>query len=287
MWHTRRKSRGHAGDMDERGAEKLPHRRAMQAGRPADVFALGIVLWELLTLKKPYSNLNIHRVGVLTMLQRPGKGSQPGGPCRHANLLAACRLVLAVLHRSSHPISLPASSPQVALHVLEGGRPAVPSVEDLPGGAEAHPGLEAYVGLMQRCWQQDPKARPTIDEVVPQLRALLEAAQRAVRRPGSEPPASSAGTASPPATSSGSGGQPLSLPGGSKDSSGSRACRLCGETLGAAHLRPLVPCGHSPACAACSVQLLDSADAFCPECRAPVTGFVQRKCADSAAEDAA
>ena len=172
---------------------------------------------------------------------------------------------------------------QVALHVLEGGRPPVLSAADLPGGAAAHPGLEAYVDLMQSCWQQDPKARPTLGEVVPQLRALLlGASKQTARGPSSEQPASSAGTASPPAGASTSGGHPPSPP------SGSRACRLCGETLAAGQLRPLAPCGHSPACAACSVHLLDSANAACPECRSPVAGIahMHSQHADSARVDA-
>ena len=72
---------------------------AKQAGRPADVFALGIVLWELLTLRKPYSELNIHRVGAGShtrngsIVSRPRllvDGSNGTLPQKPLGLLPAC-----------------------------------------------------------------------------------------------------------------------------------------------------------------------------------------------------
>ena len=56
----------------------------------------------------------------------------------------------------------------------EGERPALPAdAAALPGGT--FPGLPAYVALLQRCWAQEPQARPSFDDIVAQLRALLAA----------------------------------------------------------------------------------------------------------------
>ncbi|KAL4434012.1 hypothetical protein ABPG75_000453 [Micractinium tetrahymenae] len=65
---------------------------------------------------------------------------------------------------------------KIAMLVLEGGRPAVQPREALPGPDTAgFEGLDAYLQLMRDCWVHEPYERPTFKEVVPRLRALLNA----------------------------------------------------------------------------------------------------------------
>lgn len=62
---------------------------------------------------------------------------------------------------------------EVVSLVNNGGRPEVPAPAALRGGA--FPGLPAYTALLRRCWAQNPYDRPSFAELVPELRALLEA----------------------------------------------------------------------------------------------------------------
>lgn len=65
---------------------------------------------------------------------------------------------------------------QIRRAVLAGARPELPPLDALPGaGAASMPGLEAYCSLMRACWAGDPQQRPTLEPVVAQLSALLEA----------------------------------------------------------------------------------------------------------------
>lgn len=54
----------------------------------------------------------------------------------------------------------------IQMHVCGGTRPPLPEDSLV---AQEHP---AYVDLMQRCWSQDPEARPSFEEVVRQLEAM-------------------------------------------------------------------------------------------------------------------
>jgi hypothetical protein len=57
---------------------------------------------------------------------------------------------------------------------MHGGRPEVPALGQLPGAdTPQFEGLGAYIGLMQRCWAQDPEARPDFAAIVADLKALL------------------------------------------------------------------------------------------------------------------
>ncbi len=47
---------------------------------------------------------------------------------------------------------------------------------------------------------------------------------------------------------------------------GMRECRICMAAFSFFELRPLVPCGHNPACGDCTKQLL-AEQAACPICR--------------------
>ncbi len=68
---------------------------------------------------------------------------------------------------------------QIMYAVLQGERPPIPPRRELPGpDTLAFSGLDAYIQLMKECWAGDPAARPTFDEIVPRLAALLAQAPR-------------------------------------------------------------------------------------------------------------
>lgn len=55
--------------------------------------------------------------------------------------------------------------------VTAGRRLALPPRDALPGPASADwPGLGAYIALMERCWAQEPGARPSMAEVAAVLK---------------------------------------------------------------------------------------------------------------------
>ncbi|KAL4443337.1 hypothetical protein ABPG75_011074 [Micractinium tetrahymenae] len=63
--------------------------------------------------------------------------------------------------------------------LMSGGRLEIPPWERLPGADTAtFAGLDAYVSLIKRCWAQDAVARRSFEEIIPELRAMLEMARR-------------------------------------------------------------------------------------------------------------
>lgn len=91
-------------------------------------------------------------------------------------------VAVAVVRRKSRPSCLPSSlacAPvlvvQIVSAVLGGRRLELPPADQLPGFPVGGPpdGLQSYVDLMERCWAQDPQKRPTFDQIIPELRALL------------------------------------------------------------------------------------------------------------------
>ncbi len=54
---------------------------------------------------------------------------------------------------------------QVPSRVLDGKRPELPPSADLSHVA----GLDDYIGLMKRCWHQDPSLRPTFSAIAAKL----------------------------------------------------------------------------------------------------------------------
>ncbi len=60
---------------------------------------------------------------------------------------------------------------QVATHIMAGGRLPIPPAEQLPGPDRLAPAqLDAYVALMERCWQQARDARPSFTQIIADLR---------------------------------------------------------------------------------------------------------------------
>lgn len=68
----------------------------------------------------------------------------------------------------------------------KGERPEVPSEAGgpLPGGT--FPGFPAYCGLMQRCWAEEPAARPCFEAIIADLRTLLADSSAHARRASGE-----------------------------------------------------------------------------------------------------
>ena len=89
----------------------------------ADVFSFGIVMWELLVWKLPYTDAGTPSVW------------------------------------------------NIVGNVLRGGRPALPPRSQLLG-LKPTDSIDAYIGLMQRCWAQEPGARPDFKTIAAELRTM-------------------------------------------------------------------------------------------------------------------
>jgi hypothetical protein len=62
-----------------------------------------------------------------------------------------------------------------------GERLDIPPHAALPGpDTHLFAGLDDYISLLQRCWAQDPAERPRFQEVIQELRGLLEAHAKVV-----------------------------------------------------------------------------------------------------------
>lgn len=66
---------------------------------------------------------------------------------------------------------------EIVSRLMCGERLPIPPVESLPGpDAPRFAGLPAYLALMQRCWAQEPERRPGFQQVVAELRQLIDQA---------------------------------------------------------------------------------------------------------------
>lgn len=122
-------------------------------GYPNDVFAFGVILWEIVTLRVPWEH------------------GDEAGDAPHQERSGMVRLV------------------EVMEKVISGARLQFPPVQELyPPLPEAGELMQ----LAQRCWAQTPAARPPMNEVANTLKAMLDVVKRrnkearmaAAQRPG-------------------------------------------------------------------------------------------------------
>ncbi len=67
------------------------------------------------------------------------------------------------------------SMPQLVKYVVCGGRPLLPDRHALPGhDTPSFANLDSYISLMEKCWAQDPKERPSFQEISNMLRCALQ-----------------------------------------------------------------------------------------------------------------
>jgi hypothetical protein len=124
-----------------------------RASPATDVYAFGLILWELLTWELPWASVH-------TFAVRQG-GPRPRRVANRPNRRSG---------RTTPPAPL---CPQISVQVLAGERPPVPSAAEVRGLTGAAPaGLPRYLALMQRCWAAKPAARPGFQEIAAELRAV-------------------------------------------------------------------------------------------------------------------
>ena len=57
--------------------------------------------------------------------------------------------------------------------VTSGGRLAIPEASELPGpDSGSWPQLKRYIELMERCWAQEAKSRPSFEEIMTELTSI-------------------------------------------------------------------------------------------------------------------
>lgn len=134
------------------------------AGCLQDVYACGLVMWELLTHKLPFEGENHFQVGPLVH-----SSYQPAWDTGEPVFLA--QLARSRQARSICNI-LDASLAQLIKLITSGGRPPIPEPTKLPGSEAGgqFDGLDDYIALMQRCWAQTPEERPSFQEMVQLVR---------------------------------------------------------------------------------------------------------------------
>lgn len=59
-------------------------------------------------------------------------------------------------------------------------RPELPAEEDLPGGWPAD--KEGYLSLMQQCWTRTAQSRPSYENIIGQMRTIIDAEDALARR---------------------------------------------------------------------------------------------------------
>lgn len=101
--------------------------------KPGDVYAFGLIMWEMITWELPYDSMSSFQM----MLVIGEKGGRP-------------------------PV------PDAATGVATEGGDRKWTVQ----GGLFH-GYEAYIDLMVRCWDQNPESRPAFPEIISKLREIL------------------------------------------------------------------------------------------------------------------
>ncbi|NXB92160.1 ANKK1 protein, partial [Vidua chalybeata] len=138
----------------------IPPEMFLQNSKPPgikyDVYSFGIVIWEVLMQKKPYTGKHKPR-GMFIPALFPGTTPRVCWIFPGANMMA------------------------IIVKVAAGKRPGLELVrDDWPG--ECH----QMVDLMKRCWDQDPKQRPSFADIPVETDVLLALIQSLVQDPENE-----------------------------------------------------------------------------------------------------
>ena len=152
--------------------------RGQSCTKASDVFSFGVIMWEILTRRVPWDGETTWCVSVLLTSEGHDRGAERGAwrPFQYS-LTRSVLVHPPLMHRSSaHPqISLSALcslARSIVGQVQSGGRLRVDdeTIDRTPDMDDET--LEAFVELMEACWDQDPEKRPEFGGVAASLREL-------------------------------------------------------------------------------------------------------------------
>jgi serine/threonine protein kinase len=134
-----------------------------------DVYAFGVVMYEMLTFQVPWSSETIDT-------------KPPANTTAISSISAAAAAKNKNKNKNKNNSTSGKNNShgswQIISWLLEGQRPRVP--DELAGGR--FEGIDRYTSLMERCWAQDAESRPSFAELVPELRSIAMAVMAAQKK---------------------------------------------------------------------------------------------------------
>jgi len=143
-----------------------------------DVYAFGVVMYEMLTFQVPWSTETIDTKPHANTTTTTTTTTSTSTTTTTTSISAAAAAKNNNKNNSTSGKNNSQGSWQIISWLLEGQRPRVP--DELAGGR--FEGIDRYTALMERCWAQDAESRPTFAEVVPELRSIAMAVMAAQKK---------------------------------------------------------------------------------------------------------